>query len=59
MYLRCAWSRFSLEETVNMKLFLSVFPQIDLFGFRAKYKPFLKLNLDMGPNPVLEGPAAL
>ncbi len=60
-----------LGTNVNIKLFLVVFPHIVLFRFEAKYKPGLKLNLDMGlrpdptkkkildlePNPGLEGPA--
>jgi hypothetical protein len=37
------------EKKVNIKLFLVVFPHIVLFRFEVKYKPELKVNLDMDP----------
>jgi hypothetical protein len=59
-------SRFDQQEAVGLRLigpgpesrpelFLVIFPHIDLFRFEAKYKPRLKLNLDMDPGPSLEG----
>jgi hypothetical protein len=41
----------ALRRKVNIKLFLVVFPHIVLFKFEVKYKPGLKENLDMDPNP--------
>jgi hypothetical protein len=40
----------ALGKNVNIKLFLVVSPHMVLFRFEAKYKPDLKLNLDMGPD---------
>ncbi len=60
----------ALRRKVNIKLFLVVFPHIVLFKFEVKYKPGLKENLDIDPDPTrdpagpgsgpgLERPAAL
>jgi hypothetical protein len=39
---------------VNIKLFLVVFTHIVLFRFEDKYKPSLKLNLDMDLDPTIK-----
>jgi 3-deoxy-D-arabino-heptulosonate 7-phosphate (DAHP) synthase len=46
----------TLRKKVNRKLFLVVFCYIIIFRFEAKYKPGLKLNLDMDTDPKLSMP---
>jgi len=41
----------ALRKKVNIKLFFVVFCYIVLLRFEAKYKPGLKLNLDIDPDP--------